>query len=455
MPGLAIIYGLFFKVFGYESAWPLKIFLHVLGWGAALLAYGISWELSRKRWFALVCGLLAAVSPEFIYFTNILLTEAPAGFFCMLAIYLMLRFLRRGQVVLIYAAIAAATAAVLIRAEYLLLLFLVLFILAVSLWLNPETIDSTRKAGSRSRLLIHLCIAGMLAFTPILAWSYRNYVNYNFFGLSSYTGDVIYDGIVVAGTNMGYPIVDEDSEAIQLIRAARMNEKQKTLERGEVWPDEWEESHRNTYLDGVMLQRSFDYDWMKQVSPVFKQAAVDSIKKHPAQTIRLIIYKIKKAFSTADLTYGWFVHTGPLPGELSNYSTWHEMYAKIYNAKPGLGNYLDLSYAPAIMSIKIQRIINELYVPHSKSPWFAGWRFTALAGLLICPFGRRFFSWSAFSILSFTILILPLILSYPLGRFLVPGGLLMFIFLVGLPLRIGEIVIWMRRRTRDGYGRDH
>ena len=260
-------------------------FLHFLAWSSVLLVYGIAWELTNRHLFAFLCGMLAAIWPEYIYFSNILLTEVPSGFFNILALYTALNFMRRQRIPYLYIAFASATYAVLIRAEYLLNFFV--FSLFFVLWLYWKNGGTTLSSNQFSKIARHILIAFLIALLPLLAWAHRNYQSYNYFGLTSYTGDVLYDGFVVAGNALGIPVINEDSPAIKSLKEAYIKDKKLTIEQGQPWP-EWRKYGVNTYSDGMSLMKFSGGPWIETVSPVLKRAALDSILSHPYYALRLV-----------------------------------------------------------------------------------------------------------------------------------------------------------------------
>ncbi|MCM2284783.1 MAG: phospholipid carrier-dependent glycosyltransferase [Desulfobacula sp.] len=425
MPGLALIYGSFFWLFGAHAAWPLQFFLHLIAWCSVLLVYGICWELTQKHLFAFFCGMLAAIWPEFIYFSNVLLTEMPSGFFCLLALYSALHFMRSRRIIYLYITLLSASYAVLIRSEYLLnLLCISFFILTWLLWEKSQT---SSFSSQFIKIKHHLVMAIFLALIPLVAWSCRNYQSYNYFGLTSYSGDVLYDGFVIAGKLFGIPVLDEGSPAIKSLKEAYEKDKRVTIEKGQPWP-EGREFGVNAYNDGTSLSKFSNGPWEKTVSPIFKRAALDSIKAHPYESLCLITKKILVGLKDPYWTLGWLPNTGPMPGESDrSFSGWVETYSHIFQAKPGVGDYLTFQYRPSVDFIKKQREINSIYISHTRSIYFSGWRYLALIGFILCLFCRPFLSWTLFLVVTFNMVLLPFILCYPLGRFAVPGGFLLMV----------------------------
>jgi hypothetical protein len=403
----------------------LHVFLHFLGWSSVLLIYGIAWELTNKHLFAFICGTLAALWPEYIYFNNLLLTEAPSGFFNILALYAALKYMRRQSILCLYITFLSATFAVLIRSEYLLIFFVFgLFLLLSSYWKKRGT---TLSSNQYSKIVWSIVISFLIASLPILFWSYRNYQYYNFFGLTSYTGDVLYDGFVVAGNALGIPVMDKDSPAVKSLKEAHIKDKAITVEKGQPWP-EWREYGVNTYNDGMSLMKFSGAPWTKTVSPILKRAALDSIISHPYNALRLAVKKVYIGLKESYWTVGWLPDTGHMPGEPETSTNgWVETYGYVFQSKPGVGDYLSFNYIPSVDFIKTQRSINSIYISHTRSVYFATWRYLALLGFILCLYCRPFLSWALFLAVTFNMVIIPFALGYPLGRYGVSGGLLLII----------------------------
>ena len=126
-PGMALLVAPIFKMYGPDSAIPIKKLFHILAIGTVMLTYGIVWELLKNYWAAFLAGFLVAIRPDLLAYSDELLSEVPTAFFTALFAFFAVRFFSRGQVKWLYLASLSGSFLTLIRTEnrlQILLLFL-------------------------------------------------------------------------------------------------------------------------------------------------------------------------------------------------------------------------------------------------------------------------------------------------------------------------------------------
>ena len=117
---------------------------------------------------------------------------------------------------------------------------------------------------------------------PLLAWSAHNSRNYDFFGISDYGGEILYDGWIYFGESSRIAITDQNSPAILTIHAAY----QSGSVTGSKIPTGWDIYH-SLRVHGYTSEQAFS---------LLQQAAFDSIRKDLSVTWRVLVIKIREGF---------------------------------------------------------------------------------------------------------------------------------------------------------------
>lgn len=249
--------------------------LHLLSIGAVPMLYALGWRLYKRRSFAFFSGLIAIFMPEMYLFSNIVMSDVPNIFFVLAYCAALLSALERFSWKNLLASMLIGSFAVLLRPENILLLVIGAGFLFLKIILEKNDL---------AKRLPMLGIAAALAVLPLVYWSAHNYRVYQFFGLSNYAGEVLYDGWVYFGEASRIPITDYNSSAVQEIQQA-LNAYDQPL--GETFvPTGWE-------LYPALIHYG---DTPQQAIKLFGDAAMDSIRKNPALSLQIYSLKLKKSF---------------------------------------------------------------------------------------------------------------------------------------------------------------
>jgi 4-amino-4-deoxy-L-arabinose transferase-like glycosyltransferase len=385
-----------------RNPWGMKLLLHLLGIGCALLGYGIGWRLTHQRWFGFAAGLVTLLTPDLMFYANYVMSDLPNVFFTLLFCWALLGVLQTRKFGWQVGALLTGAYAVLFRSDNTVMLAAGAGFIALQLaW---DAIQ--RQPGRRSLInpVGQFGLACLLTALPLLAWSYHNYRQHGFFGLSNYTGAVLYDGWIYFGESIRTPVTDTDSPAVQAILAA--HERQPELSapagfRGDTWDD-----YAILLADGRTSDEAY---------AVMMQAALDSIQKDPAQTLELLAIKVREGLqpeTTATKTY-------PLPGE---------------QPQPGpiKPHFFDDESVQIPLLIRAQRLVYQVLGDGYRLVYPA-WVWFCLSATLLCLFRKPFFAWAPLVAIAFLKVFFPLIIGFGMWRYVVSGIVLIEIFaLAGL-----------------------
>ncbi|MDX9992419.1 MAG: glycosyltransferase family 39 protein [Anaerolineales bacterium] len=294
-PGTTLLFAPMLWLLG-RNPWGPKIILHLIGLACIPLSYRFGWQVSRSRWVAFLSGLLVANSPDIFFYANYPMSDLPNLFFVLLFCSLLLTALEQPRPVWVFALLASASFAALLRSENILLVVIGAAALAVSAFWR-------RYSGEQIRLwpaLARIGIASLLAILPVFWWSYHNLKNNGFFGMSNYFGVVLYDGWVYFGDALGMRFSNPDSAAYQELQQMALLYPPLITDKKGVATG-WE-----TYYS--LLPAGYEPE---RIMTLLETAARDSIKKDPRKTVELLFMKFQIGLQP-DLPP---VHTYPLPGE--------------------------------------------------------------------------------------------------------------------------------------------
>jgi hypothetical protein len=398
-PGTTFLFAPVLALFG-RNPWGMKLLLHGIGIGCVPLAYGLGWLVTAglkpkaRRWLAVLAGLAGALTPDLYFYSNYVMSDLANVFFGLLFLCLLLKALERGMLAWQAAVLLTASFATLLRGENSATLmvaaaFLVLKALADAL---PKW-KADHRAGLNLALrgLGRTALSCLLAALPLLGWSAHNLQANGFFGLSNYTGAVIYDGWVFFGEASHVPVTDFDSPGIQAVQAALVHQN-----GGEPVPftgDTWDDFAALT-ANGYSSEQAY---------ALMQQAALDSIRKDPAQTLKLLAVKIDEGMQPGTTA----THSFPLPGETKGME-------KIK------AQYFDTETLQIVPLIRVQRAV------YAGLDWFFGhvypaWVWICLAAMALSAFRKPFFIWAPVAVITFLKVIFPLVLGFGMWRYVVAG----------------------------------
>lgn len=393
--GTTLLFAPIMSVFG-RNPLGVKLLLHVLALACVPLSYWLGWRLERRRWFAFAAALLTALLPDLYSYAGLVLSEIPYVFASLLYCALLLTALEYLSFGWALASLLAGAFLVLVRPDgSALLLIGAVLLVARWIWLRRSQQAQPRSAASTARLRWwHLPLAVVIAAAPLVAWSVHNRQVHGFFGLSDYAGEILWDGWVYFGDNSPISVTDHASPALQVIDSVRGKE---TPSPGDV-PTGW-----TVYYD--LLDHGYASE---QAFSLLQQAAIDSIRKDPAQTWRLLLFKIRQGFEPHATGQATFL----FPGEAYQ-------GAPLFNSE-----YFDQEHLFIPPLIRAQRFMGAVVAP-IYSRVMAVWLWFGLIMLFICLYRQPFFLWFPIVALAVSSILLPTVIGMSMWRYLLLGILLL------------------------------
>lgn len=308
-PGTTLLFIPIVSLFGRDP-WAMKALLHILALSCVPLAYWLAWQLSGRKLFACLAGLLIVFTPDLYFYSNYLMSEIPNIFFVLLFCTLLLAAIQTLQFKWIAAALLIGSFIVLLRPENLIVFAIggiFLLIRVFQVW--TSTADSIARKSLAVRYLMQIGVMGLLGVIPILAWMLHNQQLHGFFGLSDYGGEVFYTGWVYEAEASHISFTDANSPAVKIIRDAYWNQPD-SPKGGE--PTGW-----NIYP--YLIRQGYGNE---QAFAILRQAAMDSIKKDYWVTLKVLAVKLKDAFIPTMIA----AQTFDLPGEPTGFSNLKALY---------------------------------------------------------------------------------------------------------------------------------
>ncbi len=397
-PGMALLVAPIFKIFGPDSAIPIKQLFHLLAIGCVLLTYGIVLELTKNHWAALFAGVLVAVRPDLLAYSDELLSEVPTAFFTALFAFFAVLFFARSKMKWLYLASISGSFLTLIRTENRLQILL-LFIF-VGMMIFQSFWQKQKSEGIRT--VKHGLICLIISLIPIFAWSYHNLQSHGFFGLSNYTYTQIYGGVIMASykVDQNPPIVNLDSPAVKKIQVA-----------SNAYLEEGKESYPGIVTDGYRVgtygkfERSAVFKYYdlteKEFSSLFTQAAIDSVKARPLAYLELLLLKLQTALLPPTL-------------RIREYSGFRG------SIEPFFRDYHPPQQPRYPMLIDLKQMIFDLYKQFG--PVIRLWRYFSVLSIFLCLFFKPSLRWWFLSASTLTAVIFPVMLGLPYPRYTLYGA---------------------------------
>ncbi len=388
-PGTTFLFAPILAIWG-RNPWGMKVLLHLFGIGCVPLAYAIGWQLSRRRWFAFAAGLLALLTPDLMFYANYVMSDLPNVFFSLLFLWLLLAALQAPsgrRFAWQLGMLLTGSFAVLLRSENTALLAAGAGFIGLQ-WLL-ETLQSRPPARRWLGAGAQMALACLLAALPLLGWSLHNARSNGFFGLSNTSSAVLYDGWIFYGESIRQPITDPDSPAVQAILAAYAGRGDGPAFAGNTWDD-------YAVLTGSGYTSAQAYALMQQ-------AALDSIRKDPQASLRLLSRKIQDGLRpvvTAVKTYA-------LPGETADSG----------RVKPA---YFDAEQVQIPALIRAQRALFQALDAAYKRVYGA-WVWLCVAALLMGLFRKPFFVWAPLLAVVLLKVFFPISYGFGMWRYPVSG----------------------------------
>jgi 4-amino-4-deoxy-L-arabinose transferase-like glycosyltransferase len=389
-PGTTFLFAPFLLLFG-RNPWGLKIFLHLLGIGCVLLAYLISWQLSNNSRLSFLTGFITFLIPDLYYASTYVMSDLANIFFVLLFCLFVLIALKRRTLKWYLWAFFEGSFLVLLRPENLVVLCTGIFAVGIQpLWVVLKKFSKKESIGIRSAYkdIGIIGISALLAFLPIFWWCMHNYYHQDYFGLSNYSGQVLYDGWIYYGDASGLHFSNKESEAVQIIDNALLR-----------YPAQI--SDNTGVATGAEIFSSLSNEgYSRNESMALLQTAVmDSIRKDWRLTMRLLWIKIGDALRP-EIPHSF---TFPLPGEPPIERPIEPLYFDAENV-----------HIPVlILSTRwVYQRLDTFY-------WnlYPYWVWICLACLLIVLLRRPNIQWPMLVFITFTRLFIPLLMSVANWRY--------------------------------------
>ena len=415
-PGMSLLFAPAMALFG-RNPLGVKLALHLLAIGCVPLSYRLGWQLGRRRWFAFAAGLLTTLIPDLYAYSSYVLSEAPHVFVMLLFCTLLLSALKHPSLRWTFAALLAGSFAALVRPENLAALLLgILFILAKLVWARWAGEDGNRLPWWQFGLAL------LAAVLPLLAWSAHNQRVYGFFGVSDYGGEILYDGWIYYGENAPISITDRSSPAVGRIEAVHSIAKPAQGDAPTGWT-----------LYYALLQQGYTSE---QAFSLLQRAALDSIRARPADSLKLLVFKLRQGFEPQPFLPATFT----LPGEQSAIDTLNS-------------EYFDAEQVSLPPLIHLQRRLND-WTADLYGPVFTVWFWLGVVMLFICIYRHPFWSWFPLAVLAANAILLPSSIGMAMWRYVLFGVVLMQYPLLAGAQSAGRLLssyVASIRRGRAGY----
>ena len=426
-PGTTFLFIPFMEPFG-RNPWGLKILLHLLAFACIPVSYRLGWQLGRRRWFAFVAGLFTVLIPDLYFYSNFVLSEVPHFFFGLLFCSFLLSALETMSARWLIAALLVGSFSILVRSESALAMLIgTVFLVMKVIWNSKfrESNNEQHPGGQPGRLssFWRLSLAGLIAAVPLLTWSFHNEKVYGFFGISDYSGAVLFDGWIYFGESSRIPITDQNSPAVRAINAVY----QPGLSNTSSVPSSW-----TIYY--LLLQHGYTSE---QAFSLLEQASLDSIRNNIPLTWKLLAIKIQKGLEPQALLPATFL----FPGEKADF--------EILNS-----DYFDQENILFPKIINLQRSADSL-LGKGYQTFYSNWLWLCLGMSFICLYRKPFFQWVPLVAIAVNNVFLPTVMGMSMWRYVLSGIILMQMFVLAGIQSLGEFLPYylqasgLRRRNDE------
>ncbi|MFQ3567952.1 MAG: glycosyltransferase family 39 protein [Aggregatilineales bacterium] len=250
---------LFIHLFGDSHLEAIHIAHMFLGGLIAALSFSATRLISGSRPLALLVGLAVALNPALFLFEANLLYDVPTIALLMLAVWFVARFKDRRCLADLYGMVGALTALTLLRSLYHPFLLI------------PSVLFSAVLAGERWRRAVF--ITALIAALPF-AWATKNAIQFDFWGMSSWSGMNLWK-IVVTGYT--------PEELVGLADAGVIARMPAEVERFSL-PEAYAPYGFDRRSDiAALAQNDFNNANIPAVSLVYQEAALTLIRRDPAR----------------------------------------------------------------------------------------------------------------------------------------------------------------------------
>ncbi|MBI9048004.1 MAG: hypothetical protein JEZ00_01175 [Anaerolineaceae bacterium] len=419
-PGTTFLFTPILLVFG-RNPWGMKVLLHLLSIGCVFLGYRISWQLSKSEITSFITGILIFLIPELYIYSNVVMSDLGNIFFVAVFVSMIISAYQHIQFKTIFFAMIMGAFIILFRSENIVVVMIGLLILIINpiyTLLRNRKKPKTEEKGKQRQNISWIIISAFVALLPILWWSYHNYQVYNFFGLSDYASEVLYDGWVYFGDASGLSFSDNESEAMQEIQSASDQYPIAISDRSGVATG-WE-------IFPSLIKAGYT---RKEAFSLFGQASIDSITRDWHVTLKLFEIKIR----TAILPQPFHIFTYPLPGE------------EPIN-RPIEKKYYDEDTLCLPFLIKPMRVALDT-IKHNYSTLYRPWFFLALASVFFGLYRQPMQLWIGIGLIVLTRIFIPNMMGLTHWRYTVSAILLVQIYLANWLVTLGvglKMIYWAK-----------
>jgi len=246
-------------LFGDAHLEVIHIAHMVLGGLIAVLSFSTTRMISGSRLLALLVGLAVALNPALFLFEANPLYDIPTIALLMLAVWFAARFENKRRLIDLYGMVGALTALTLLRSLYHPFLLI------------PAVLLSAALAGERWRRAV--LVTALIAALPFV-WATKNAVQFNFWGMSSWSGMNLWK-IVVSGYT--------PEELLGLAEAGVIARMPAEVERFSL-PEAYVPYGFDRRSDiAALAQNDYNNVNIPAISLVYQEAALTLIRRDPAR----------------------------------------------------------------------------------------------------------------------------------------------------------------------------
>ncbi|MDD5679970.1 MAG: glycosyltransferase family 39 protein [Candidatus Omnitrophica bacterium] len=297
-PGYPLLLAAIFKIFGSNSAFPLRIIQHGMGVIITVMVYYTALELLRKKWKAFLCAVLSCFSLQLISYANYVMTEVLYAFLLAFTFYFYVRYAVTGRDGYLVLSLFVTGLATNVRpvAQYMIIFPCVSYLIFLF----------TSQKSNKIRSFFALIAGLALYLACVIPWMAYNHAHNGFFGMTKCVGINLYSRVVEYEKTIDY-----DSPYIQDIKSAFGKNLAVRIQNGEAeklknWafydyyfnPEAWKH-----HLPAIAA-----YIHAKKVKPteaddVFLRASLDCIKKYPVPYATTTLTYVYRTLITPEPTY--------------------------------------------------------------------------------------------------------------------------------------------------------
>ena len=399
-PGSTLLFAPVQALFG-RNPWGMKILLHLLAIACVGLNYRLAWQLSGRRRIAFLTGLITALLPDLLFFSNYVMSDLPNIFLISLFSTLLVSALQTNRGKWIISSCLTASFAILLRSENMVLLGIGILALVFSLIGKMAMARKNKKTDhifniADRRNLILIILAALIALAPVIWWSAHNYRKYGFFGMSNYAGEVFYTGWIYYAEASGYPFTEQNSQAVKQIKTAVDQFPVERLNESGVATG-W-----NLYPSLVKAGYT-----SSQAFEVMAAAASDSIRSNWQMAWEVLWVKLKDGLTPRTTQ----MFTYPLPGETI---IQREIEPKFY----------DPETLRIIPLIKLQRLIYDVF-QYFYDTFYQIFIWAGLLAAYYCLLRKPTLIWGSLVLIMLTRIFIPDIMGKSDWRYTISGLVLM------------------------------